>query len=132
MPLSRSGPGDLAQLDPVECTPMVPMARSSLGGAEMDGMVGGAAMDAGDCDEVGLGGDDDDDDCGGGCDDGKFLTCRLPIFLVRWALVVPAAICTYVSLGVYVCLCLKWSWQWLCRAPRLALAFPGVVTMNEQ
>jgi len=58
-----SGPGDLSQLDPVQCVPLVAAARESFGGADSEAVMqdDGASM-AG----------DDDDDCGGGCDDGAF------------------------------------------------------------
>lgn len=56
-----SGPGDLGQLDPVECVPFVARARESHGGSEGEDAQAGDGME--------LGGDDDDD-CGAGCDDG--------------------------------------------------------------
>ena len=56
----NSGPGDLSQLDPVECVPFVAPARASFGSAESEDVMQDAAS---------MGGDDDDD-CGGGCDDG--------------------------------------------------------------
>ena len=56
----NSGPGDLSQLDPVECVLFVAPARASFGSAESEEVMQDAAS---------MGGDDDDD-CGGGCDDG--------------------------------------------------------------